>query len=182
MPKKVIEYDKIEVNTIELDELLKEKSIENQNICFWIDDEGLQKEVLEGSLFYLKNNCKFIKIEVESKEIFSEQKWLSKDVNKFLEKNNYLHLFRDFEFGTQFNVLYVKKVHLKEVTSIIKQSKIDVQKQINIQKIIFFLFNKQNFFQEAKRFFINILGSKIGNTISATFGSESSKDFLKYNK
>jgi len=182
LPKKGIEYDKIEVNTVELDELLKEKSIENQNICFWIDVEGLQKEVLEGSLFYLKNNCRFIKIEVESKEIFSKQKWLSKDVDEFLEKNDFLPVFRDFEFDTQFNVLYVKKAHLKELKSIIKQSKTDIQKKINIQKIIFLLFNKQNFIQEAKQFFINSFGSKIGNSISAAFGSKSSKDFLKYNK
>ena len=62
------------------------------------------------------------------------------------------------------------------LTEEIKQSKID------IQKIIFLLFNKQNFFQEANQFFINTLSTKIGNSISAAFGSKSSKDFLKFNK
>lgn len=179
LPKKGVEYEMIEVNTIELDELLKTNGIENQNICFWIDVEGLQKEVLEGASFFLKKNCSFIKIEVESKETFVNQKWLVDDINNYLKKNDFIPVFRDFEFDTQFNVLYIKKNFLEETSTLINYSKNNIKKKLNIKKILIFLLEDQNLLREIKQVFINIFGSKIGNIIAGAFGSKSSLDFLK---
>ena len=177
-PKKGIKYDKIEVNTIELDELIKQKGIENQNFAFWIDVEGHQKEVFEGSMGSLQN-CRLIKIEVEDVELFTDQKWLVHSVNEFLEKNDFVPVFRDFEYVGQFNIIYVKKIFLEEIITLVDSSKENLKKQIGLKKIILFLTKKQNFLSEIKSIVINLFGAKIGNFLAKSFGSKSSSNFFK---
>lgn len=109
MPKNDIEYEKINVKTERLATILNSNSIKDQEIALWIDVEGMQKEVLKSSDNYLKNNCKLIKIEVETKELFNGQKWLYSDIIYFLSQNDFLPIYRDFEYINQFNVLLIKK-------------------------------------------------------------------------
>lgn len=177
-PKKGIKYDKIEVNTIELDKLIQEKGIEDQIFAFWIDVEGHQKEVFEGSMDSLQN-CRLIKIEVEDVELFTHQKWLVHNVNEFLEKNDFVPVFRDFEYVGQFNIIYVRKNFLEETVTLVSSSKENLKRQIGLKRIILFLTEKQNLLSEIKAIAINIFGPKIGNFLAKSFGSKSSTNFFR---
>ena len=177
-PKDDIQYNKIEVETLQLDELLKIKNIENKNLALWIDVEGHQFEVLDGSSLSLQNT-KLIKIEVESIELFKNQKWSCYDVDKFLNKNNFVAVFRDFEYDEQFNVLYVSKDFLDDVKLNINLSKRNLKNKISFKKVLVFLKNKQHFLSEMKRLVINLFGTKIGNYISKFFGSKTSHIYLE---
>lgn len=109
-PSKGKDYHVSSVQVKRLDELLEPKRYAASAFALWVDVEGMQFEVLNGALETLKNqNCKMIKIEVEDSALFGGQRWLSRDVVNFLEKLDYVLIYRDFEHESQYNLLFLKR-------------------------------------------------------------------------
>jgi FkbM family methyltransferase len=97
-------YLYIDVESVTLDSMFKEY----KNICLWIDCEGANKQVLEGSVDILKN-VSSIFIEVEEYEFWKDQ-WLYNDVYQFLKDNDFILLDKDNEYGSsQYNCIFIKK-------------------------------------------------------------------------
>lgn len=179
LPKNDIEYKKIHVITERLATILHSNSIKNQEIAFWIDVEGMQKEVLRSSDSYLKNNCNLIKIEVETKELFIGQKWLYSDIINFLSQNDFVPIYRDFEYMNQFNVLLVKKKYRNDFNYLIEESVIRIKNKVSIFEIIVFLKNFNNLKREIKQLIINLFGEKLGNSLTKKFGSKNYIELIK---
>ena len=78
------EEREISVNT--LDEVLKNEKIK-EPILIKIDVQGLELEVLKGSINFLKKT-KYIVVEVSDKEIYQNQS-TQMEVNNFLKKNEF---------------------------------------------------------------------------------------------
>ena len=172
-------YDVIEVPVIPLDKLLKNSIEINSSFALWIDVEGMQEEVLTGAQETLKHkNCKLIKIEVENEPIFNKRLSVSKDIENFLTNLGYEAIYRDFEYVSCYNILFVKKDDVFQLEMEINNSYEDIAKSINISNIssyliYFFLLRK------LKALVIKIFGLKLGNIIAALYGSKDSKKFLK---
>jgi len=101
---KNILYDSIEIKSITLDNFFLKKYY--NNIGLWIDVEGLGYEVLQGSIKILKN-AKILKIEVENKPIWENQK-LDHEVIDFLKKQGFSPILRDYEYKSQYNIIFLK--------------------------------------------------------------------------
>ena len=172
-------YDIIEVPVIPLDKLLKNSIEINSSFALWIDVEGMQEEVLTGAQETLKHkNCKLIKIEVENEPIFNKRLSVSKDIENFLTNLGYEAIYRDFEYVSCYNILFVKKDDAFHLEMEINNSFDDIAESINISNIsshliYFFLLRK------LKALVIKIFGLKLGNIIAALYGSKDSKKFLK---
>jgi FkbM family methyltransferase len=178
-PKRGIDYFIQQVQIKKLDDLLENSNYVSAPFAIWIDVEGMQAEVLMGASKTLQNkNCILLKIEVEDLILFSEQRFLANDVINYLNSFGFELIFRDFEFTNQYNLLFVKRELKSEIEYKILNNFI-----FNI-KPISFIYAIQNleFKRETKAFLIKILGDKLGNKISAIFGSKSSKDKLKHNQ
>lgn len=104
--------------------------------------EGFQKQVLfEAKNILADKNCKLIKIEVEEIEKFKDQSFLSKDIESFLHDYSFVPIFRDFEYDYQYNVLYIKKDLLDQVSNQVKQSiKKSTIHSISLIKIVHLIF------------------------------------------
>jgi FkbM family methyltransferase len=179
LPREGLDYDCIEVPTMQLDKLMTEYNINDDPFALWIDVEGMQKQVLHGSCKTLKNkNCKLLKIEVEDLELFKGQEWLTADIENFLNEFDFIPAYRDFEYLNQFNVIYVKKDSLplvdKDAEASIQSS---LRKKITIFRIIKLLSKKEHLLSEAKCLFIKFFGRKYAKYL-AIFGSKSSQRSL----
>ena len=184
-PSEDKEYHVSSVQVKRLDELLEPTRYADSPFALWIDVEGMQFEVLNGALETLKNqNCKMIKIEVEDLAFFGGQRWLSRDVVNFLEKLDYVLIYRDFEYGAQYNLLFLR-------CNIFDYFDLDLFYQGAFQKKQFS--NRELIFTAAKNFFKNPLKAikiklkalvtllfrkRLGNKISAAFGSRASKKYI----
>lgn len=168
VPRLNEEYDEINVNIKPLDNILNNLDVAYKPFSLWIDVEGYQEQVLKGSTQTLNNdNCKFLKIEVENIKIFTHQKWLSNDVDKYLSKFNFIPVFCDFEFDNQFNVLYVKKNDLKISEKLINTNQINfLNKHLTFNLALKILFYKNNFLRELKAIVGKVIGMSAANKIS----------------
>lgn len=125
------EYDCIDVNVKPLDEVINTYYKEDTNLALWVDVEGLSYEVLLGAENTLEQ-CSLIKVEVETYELWKDQKTFS-STDKLLRDNGFCAVLRDFEYEGQFNVLYIKnslldKVNETLIDSIWKLNKINVSR------------------------------------------------------
>ena len=87
-------------------DLIKNKIKEGDNLGMWIDLEGTAYEAITASTKII-NNISFLKVEVEDKQYWENQK-LSAEVINLLSQHNMVPLIRDFE-GTsvlQYNILF----------------------------------------------------------------------------
>lgn len=108
-----ISYKKISVKSTTFDLFVEKESLENLSTSLWIDVEGANKNVLQGSKNFLKN-VQSLLIEVEDFEYWKNQ-WLSADVDQFLKGFGFLPIVRDFEDNNQYNVVYVNSALLEDV-------------------------------------------------------------------
>lgn len=104
---KNITYERHQVQCVSINGFFKETT---KNFALWIDVEGLAYEVLLGATKILKNTS-FLKIEVEQKEIWKGQK-TAEDVVSLMDTCGFIPLLRDYEYTTQYNIIFVpKKMH-----------------------------------------------------------------------
>ena len=162
--KKGIVYDSVKVQSKKLDDLLRDQLSEIKNLALWLDVEGHQYEVLQGSTISLRNT-KIIKIEVESKELFKGQKWDYTKINNFLTENNFSPVYRDFEYEFQFNILYISNDYLLNTEMAINSAKNNLKNKINFFDIITLLTKRKHFFSEAKHFVFNLFGFRLGTKV-----------------
>jgi len=108
-----ISYKKISVKSITFDSFIEKESLSNLSSSLWIDVEGANKNVLEGSKKYLKN-VQSLLIEVEDFEYWKHQ-WLSSDVDQFLQSFGFIPIARDFEDNNQYNIVYINSLLLKDI-------------------------------------------------------------------
>jgi FkbM family methyltransferase len=181
--KEGTEYDTIKVLTQTLDSVIKKFDIISNPYTLWIDVEGFQKQVLFGAKKILADkNCKLIKIEVEEIEKFKGQSFLSEDIESFLGDYNFVPIFRDFEYDYQYNVLYIKKDLLDQVSNQVKQSiKKSTINSISLIKIVRLIIKKKLIVFEIKSLIIKFFGKKFGNYFASLLGSKSSKAFIQRN-
>jgi len=127
-PRLNVEYDVMSITVKSLDDIIKSESIGKKATALWIDVEGFQKQVLAGASQFLNNqNCLLIKIEVENKAFFEGQ-ILSEEVDTILHKCGFAPVMCDFEYGLQFNVVYVKKNYIDCLADIIQKSHYKISK------------------------------------------------------
>ena len=176
-----MEYNTVKILTKPLDKIVKNFDIISKPFTLWIDVEGFQKQVLFGARNVLKNNnCKFLKIEVEKVEKFKGQLFLSKEIEEFLYKFDFIPVFRDFEYDYQFNILFIKKDYYNQVSSQIESMiKKTILNSIDLFKILRLISNRKIFILELKTLIIRLFGEKIGNYFASILGSKSSAAFIK---
>lgn len=170
-PKTNRDYNCIDVPSIRLDKLIEMSDIIKQPYGLWIDIEGAQKEFLNGAKNTLKSkNCLIFKIEVEDQKIFNGQSWLSNEVNEFLINLGYRPIFRDFEYYSQYNVLYVKNSLVSFFEDEIDLIIAKLNKKINIKKLFFFIIKeKKSILFDLEIHLIKIFGQKFFNKIKNFF-------------
>ena len=177
-PKKGVDYHISKVPVKKLDEILEHTKYIDRSFALWINVEGMQYEVLSGAQNTLMSkNCKMIKIEVEDLEIFEGQKWLSRDVIRYLEKFNFELMYRDFEYENQYNLFFLRRDMLDIVDSELFYLEVFQKKHIGIKDCVFNLLKNKQFKREAKALVLLLLGKKLGNRIAAFAGSKASKEY-----
>lgn len=102
--KKGIIYKQVAVPCISIDEYFNVHTL--SNVSLWVDVEGHGLECLEGAVDTLQN-VNIIKIEVEDKQYWKNQK-LSADITNFLIDKHFIPVVRDFQSPMQYNILFVK--------------------------------------------------------------------------
>jgi len=104
-PKGLITYEDIQVKTVRLDTFIDYNGLSNNDFSAWIDAEGASKMVLNGMIGCLQN-CRIIFIEVETKAFWVDQ-WLFPQVHNFMSEHGFEAVARDFEYDSQFNLIYL---------------------------------------------------------------------------
>jgi len=100
-----IEYESVTVQSYKIDELFDLQS--GDMMTMWLDLEGFAYEVLTGGTeTFINTYC--IKIEVETKQFWKEQK-LDSDIIQLLEGHGFKKVFRDWESPKQYNILFMKE-------------------------------------------------------------------------
>lgn len=102
--KKGLVYEQVNIECTKLDTYFKDKNF--SNISMWIDLEGHGYECLQGASNLLENT-NIIKIEVEDKQYWKDQK-LSTDIIDFLGTKHFVPVLRDYQSTMQYNILFVK--------------------------------------------------------------------------
>ena len=115
-------------------------------------------------------------------EKFKGQSFLSEDIESFLGDYSFVPIFRDFEYDYQYNVLYIKKDLLDQVSNQVKQSiKKSTINSISLIKIVRLIIKKKLIVFEIKSLIIKFFGKKFGNYFASLLGSKSSKAFIQRN-
>ena len=105
-----IDYIKREVEAVTIDSVIDDKC---KNAILWIDVEGHGYEVCEGINDSI-DAISLIKIEVENKVFWNNQK-LDKDVINLLLNKNFVKICRDYEYEKQYNILFLNKKYLPKL-------------------------------------------------------------------
>ena len=114
-------FDYATVNSSTIDRIYKLNSSRISPTAFWIDVEGFGFEVLKGGYETFKEkNVKIIKIELEKKAIWKNQK-LASDVNHLFLSYGYLPILFDFERENQHNCVYIRREHISDVKNLISE-------------------------------------------------------------
>jgi len=98
------EYEEQEVKVDTIDNRFKDS--EHSRIAMWVDVEGHAMEVLKGSCETLKR-VELLKIELESIQHWKDQS-VDEEVARFLLDNNFIPIYRDTEYTTQYNIIFIK--------------------------------------------------------------------------
>lgn len=100
-----IEYENLSTTAVRIDQFLKQRKFTGK-FAAWIDVEGAAELVL-GGLGDVITDCIAILIEVEEEAKWQGQ-WTRLDVSTFLTASGFVPVARDFEWSTQFNVVYLR--------------------------------------------------------------------------
>ena len=182
IPKNLNKYDIISVPVVPLDKLIKDSEIINHLFSLWVDVEGMEREFLKGAFETLKNNnCLLIKIEVLKIRNFNDQAWSIYEIEYFLNNLGYEAVYRDFQYSTAHNILFIKSDYVAHLSMEIDNAFKDIAKNINILNVSKFLIKylKHKLIKIIKKIVIKILGKRLGNIIASYFGSKSSQNKLK---
>ena len=106
-------YRAVEVPMVSVDDFVAEQGLVGHACAAWIDVEGLAFEVLSGAAATLRNT-KAILIELEDKTLWKGQH-LAADVKDLLFRANFVPVARDFEFDSQYNMLFIEREVLGNV-------------------------------------------------------------------
>lgn len=172
------EYEKKTILAKTLDSVLQSEKYGDKLGALWIDVEGYQKQVLQGAQNYLKNqNLILIKIEVENKSYYNEQ-ILSEDINLLLTENGFSPIFCDFEYGQQFNVIYLRQTAIDHIANEVEQAtRLIRSSSISMLSVLTIFLKPQ--LVKVKPIIIWYLGKTFGHKLAAFFGSKSSKIITK---
>ena len=108
-PKSNEDYITKTVKVETIDNIFKQRNLNDSLIALWIDVEGFSREVLQGAKELLENRkCLMIKIEVETYPYFKGQA-LCTEINDYLMSFGFSPILVDDEYKQQFNVIFVKK-------------------------------------------------------------------------
>lgn len=105
-PLDSIVYEEVQVKTNRLDTFIEYNALSNSDFSAWIDVEGASKKVL-GGMTRCMHKCTVLFIEVETKPFWVGQ-WLFPRVHDFLSEQGFQAIARDFEYESQFNLIYLK--------------------------------------------------------------------------
>jgi FkbM family methyltransferase len=110
---KNVKYSYVDVEISKIDTLFKN----DDNICFWIDAEGANKEVLSGAINSLKRTQSIL-IETEQERLWENQ-WVHDDVADFLNKQNFTMVERVFQGKLQSNCIFIKNDLLDKLNGVL---------------------------------------------------------------
>jgi len=169
-------FDYVTIDSTTIDRICELNSSKNSSIAFWIDVEGFAFEVLKGGYKTFKErNVKIIKVELEEKPIWENQK-LSSDVNDLLLSYGFLPILFDLERENQHNCVYIRREYISDAENLISMYFRDLS---NLKLNMF-----DNLFYSCKDFLhfkksITSSNSFIFNLIYTLLGSKSSFNILK---
>jgi len=99
-------YENVTMPSVTLDSYFLNKINNQDSVAMWIDLEGASYQALEGASNIL-SNVNIIKIEVENKELWKNQK-LDIDIKLLLSQYGFVPVLRDYEYPHQYNILFCK--------------------------------------------------------------------------
>lgn len=178
-------YNISKIKVLKLDKIIEENLSKDSTFALWVDVEGLSDKVLNGCKKYLNNKskeCKLIKIEVESTKIWKQQ-IKDKDIIFFLISLGYRPLFRDFEYETQYNLIFIKNSYFDQIYDLTKKY------ENKFENLKLFIFEKDKSLFEFLRYYKNkILSTKVKSLkyllhfLFAILGSKSSRNYINNKK
>jgi len=99
-------YEDVVVNINKIDTLYGSKLKKDDRLAMWVDVEGFAFHVFLGAASVL-NQTDLILVEVEDYPFWEDQK-LSSDIIKHLSNIGFLPVARDFEYNTQYNIVFMR--------------------------------------------------------------------------
>lgn len=98
-----IEYENVVVDVDTIDNMFSDTYLDKK-FAMWIDVEGTAFDVLQGAQNVLKNTDLAF-IEVEDFPFWKNQK-LATDVVKYMYDRSFLPIARDFQYDSQYNIIF----------------------------------------------------------------------------
>ena len=178
-------YNISKIKVLKLDKIIDENLSKDSTFALWIDVEGLSDKVLNGCKKYLNDKskeCLLIKIELESTKIWKQQ-IKDKDIISFLIRLGYRPLFRDFEYETQYNLIFIKNTYFDQIYDLTKKYE---NKFKNLKLSI--LEKDKSIFELLRYYKSKILSTKVKSLknllhfLFAILGSKSSRNYLNNKK
>jgi len=164
------------IDSTTIDNICALNSTKNSTIAFWIDVEGFAYEVLKGGSKILKGkNVKVIKVELEEKPIWRNQK-LSKDVNDLLSSYGFLPIYFDLERENQHNCIYIRSENVPDIENLISGYFRELS-ELKLSKFDYYFYSAKDFLHSKKNMTKN--HSLIFHLIFLLLGSKSSFKHLK---
>lgn len=177
-PKEFDNYESKKIKVKKLDDLLNDCKFGSHPGALWIDVEGYQRQVLNGSKNYLKNpNLLIVKIELEQVPVFKGQS-TSEIIDDKFKSFGFELIFCDDEGGSQFNAIYIRKTSIDLIAQNLEKEVLELNRyNPSLIKIlnVFFKDIRQSLLSFFKKKAITIFGEKNGNKLSAFFGSKTSQ-------
>jgi FkbM family methyltransferase len=98
------EYEQVKVSADSLDNFFRDSP--EKTCALWIDVEGANRQILEGAEETIK---KAICLQIEVEDLARwEGQWLSGDVTAYMLDRGMIPVARDFEYRSQYNILFVR--------------------------------------------------------------------------
>jgi FkbM family methyltransferase len=168
-----IDYLTIDSTTIDI--ICAQNLSKNSSVAFWVDVEGFAYEVLKGGHKTLtQKNVKVIKVELEEKPIWGNQK-LSSDVYDLLLSYDFLPVFFDFERVGQHNCIYVRSEHISDIENLISAYFRELS-NLKLRMFDYIFYTCRDFLHAKKN---NKSNSLSFHFIYFLLGSKSSKNILR---
>lgn len=106
-------YAPFEVPGVRLDDFIAERGWAGRSMSAWIDVEGAIRDVLLGAGDRI-DNFQMLLMEVEDAPKWEDQ-WCWHDVLAYLRPRGFVPVLRDFEYTSQFNVIFVREELMRQL-------------------------------------------------------------------
>ncbi len=103
---KDIEYEDAPVRMVTVDHFVRDQGLQDLACALWIDLEGCCHEALEGARETLER-ASMVFVELEDEPMWVGQK-TAPDVMRLLMQAGFAPVARDFEFPSQYNVIFMR--------------------------------------------------------------------------